>query len=252
QYIAPPPSTHSDVILPLKALDKVVGVLSLHIRHDGETSQLDVMLLTTLANQIGIAVNNAQLYEEAKTGALHDHLTRLPNRRFMQIQMEKCIDAAKRYGEYLTVIMLDIDHFKRYNDMQGHVQGDRLLIDLAGILLKELRSSDFVFRYGGEEFLIILPRTDPKSSSDVAERLRKVVEMETEVTVSLGVSTYQEGSDSENLIHNADTALYQAKREGRNRVAVNTWLQVENTMGMPLRLESASNSGEFHEPALDK
>jgi diguanylate cyclase (GGDEF)-like protein len=211
------------------------------------------MLLTTLANQIGIAVNNARLYEDAKTSALHDHLTGLPNRRFMQIQMEKIVDASKRYGEYLSVIMLDIDHFKRYNDTLGHVQGDRLLIDLAGILSKEIRSSDFVFRYGGEEFLIILPRTDSKLASEVAERLRKVVETETEVTVSLGVSTYQKGSsDSEKVIHNADTALYRAKREGRNRVAVNTCLQVGNTVGMPLSLESASNSGEFHEPALDK
>ena len=149
-------------ILPLKALDQVVGVISLWIQPEAKLSEMEIMLLTTLANQIGIAVNNARLYEEAKTGSLHDHLTRLPNRRFMQIQMEKCIDTAKRYGEYLSVIMLDIDHFKRYNDMLGHVQGDRLLVNLAGILSKEMRSSDFVFRYGGEEFLIILPRTDPK------------------------------------------------------------------------------------------
>ncbi|RQW87248.1 MAG: diguanylate cyclase [Geobacter sp.] len=212
---------HSDVHLPLKTLDKVIGVISLWIQPEAKLGEMEIMHLTTIANLIGIAVNNSRLFEEAKTGALHDHLTGLPNRRFMQIQLEKCIDAAKRYGEYLSVIMLDIDHFKRYNDRQGHVQGDRLLVDLAGILLKELRSSDFVFRYGGEEFLIVLPRTDLKSSSDVAERLRKVLETETTVTVSLGVSTYQDGSNIEKLIHNADTALYRAKGEGRNRVAVN-------------------------------
>ncbi len=248
----PDMSEHGNVILPLKSHDKVVGVLSLYIRPETKISELDFMLLTTLANQIGIAVNNARLYEEAKTSALHDHLTGLPNRRFMQIQMEKTVDTSKRYGEYLSVIMLDIDHFKRYNDTLGHVQGDRLLIDLAGILSKEIRSSDFVFRYGGEEFLIILPRTDSKLAYEVAERLRKTVETETEVTVSLGVSTYHEGSDSEKLIQIADTALYRAKGEGRNRVAVNTCLQAGNTVGMPLRLESTSNSGEFHEPAFDK
>jgi diguanylate cyclase (GGDEF)-like protein len=223
---------HGNIVLPLKTHDKVVGVLALYICPDTDVSEMGFMLLTTLANQIGIAVNNAQLYEEAKTGSLHDHLTGLPNRRFQQIQMEKCIETAKRFGEYLSVIMLDIDHFKRYNDLKGHLQGDRLLVDLAGILSKEIRSSDFVFRYGGEEFLIVLPRTDSQLASDVAERLRKLVETETEVTVSLGVSTYQEGSDSEILIHNADTALYRAKGEGRNRVAVNTLLHVGNTKGM--------------------
>jgi diguanylate cyclase (GGDEF)-like protein len=214
---------HGDVILPLKTSDKVVGVISLYIRPEAEISELDVMLLTTLANQIGIAVNNARLFEEAKTGSLHDHLTGLPNRRFLQIQMDKCIEAVKRYGEYLSVIMLDIDHFKRYNDRLGHVKGDGLLVHLAGILARETRSADFVFRYGGEEFLIILPRTGQKPACDVAERIRRVVETDTEVTISLGVAFYREGSNNcESLIQSADTALYQAKRDGRNLVVVST------------------------------
>lgn len=216
---------HSDVHLPLKTLDKVVGVISLWIQPKAELGEMEIMLLTTLSNQIGIAVNNARLFEEAKTGALHDHLTGLPNRRFLQIQLEKSIKAAKRYGEFLTLIMLDIDHFKSYNDQKGHLQGDRLLVDLAGILSRETRASDFVFRYGGEEFLIILTRTDSKLACEVAERLRQVVEAETEVTISLGVTAYREGfNDGESLIQNADTALYRAKGEGRNRVAVNTQL----------------------------
>jgi two-component system, cell cycle response regulator len=182
---------------------------------------MDIMLLTTLANQIGIAVNNAMLYEEAKTDSLHDHLTGLPNRRFLQFQMEKSIETVKRYGEYLSVIMLDIDHFKQYNDLHGHVEGDRLLVELADILERETRGSDFAFRYGGEEFLVILPRTGAQPACDVAERIRRVVETETEVTVSLGVSSYSKDSgDCENMIHRADAALYRAKREGRNRVAL--------------------------------
>jgi len=214
---------HSDVHLPLKTIDRVVGVISLWIQPEAELGEMELVLLTTLANQIGIAVNNARLYEEAKTGSLHDHLTGLPNRRFLQTQLEKSINTAKRHDEHFSVIMLDIDHFKRYNDTQGHVQGDRLLIDLAGILSKGIRSSDFVCRYGGEEFLITLPRTDSKLASDVAERLRRVVETETEVTVSLGVSTYRiDSRDDENLINSADAALYRAKQEGRNRVAVST------------------------------
>jgi diguanylate cyclase (GGDEF)-like protein len=213
---------HGNIVLPLKTHDKIVGVLSLYICPDTEISEMGFMLLSTLANQIGIAVNNAQLYEEAKTDSLHDHLTGLPNRRFLQIQMEKIVEATNRYGEYLSVIMLDIDHFKRYNDTQGHVQGDRLLVKLSGILSKEIRCSDFVFRYGGEEFLIILPRTNSQLASEVAERLRRLVETETDVTISLGISTYRKDSgNADNLINSADDALYRAKQEGRNRIAVN-------------------------------
>jgi len=209
---------HSDVHLPLKTLDKVVGVISLWIQPEAQLGEMEIMLLTTLSNQIGIAVNNARLFEEAKTGALHDHLTGLPNRRFLQIQLEKSIKAAKRYDEFLSLIMLDIDHFKNYNDRKGHPQGDRLLVTLADILSKETRASDFVFRYGGEEFLILLPRTDSKLACEVAERLRSVVEAETDVTISLGVSAFREGfNDGENLIQNADAALYLAKSAGRNR-----------------------------------
>ena len=176
-----------------------------------------------LRTRLELPLTTHDSFEEAKTGSLHDHLTGLPNRRFLQIQLEKNIKTAKRHDEHLSVIMLDIDHFKRYNDTQGHVQGDRLLVDLAGILSREIRSSDFVCRYGGEEFLITLPRTDSKLASEVAERLRRVVETETGVTVSLGVSTYRIDSiDGENLINSADAALYRAKQEGRNRVAVST------------------------------
>ncbi|MGA7828484.1 MAG: diguanylate cyclase [Geobacteraceae bacterium] len=212
---------HGNIVLPLKAHDKVVGVLSLYICPDNEISETEYMILATLANQIGVAINNAQLYEEAKTGSLHDHLTGLPNRRFLDFQLKKNIEEVKRYGEYLSLIMLDIDHFKHYNDTRGHVQGDRLLADLAGILSKHIRSADFVFRYGGEEFLVLLPRTDALLAAETAERLRKLVEEQTEVTISLGVATYRQNSSSgENPVDRADAALYRAKREGRNRVAV--------------------------------
>jgi diguanylate cyclase (GGDEF)-like protein len=115
--------------------------------------------------------------------------------------------------------MLDIDHFKHYNDTKGHIAGDKILIKLAKILLRETRTPDNVFRYGGEEFLIILPKTDLAKAHDVAERLRGVVEAEMEITISLGVATYQDNmTDSERLVSFADFALYRAKREGRNRV----------------------------------
>jgi diguanylate cyclase (GGDEF)-like protein len=213
-------SPHGHVILPLKSFNRIIGVISLDTQPDAPASEHLCKLLTTIGNQIAVAVNNARLYEEAKNFSLHDPLTRLPNRRSMEVQMEKCVNTAKRYGENLSVIMLDIDHFKHYNDTRGHVEGDRLLVRLAGILLDELRSSDYLFRYGGEEFLAILPRTELKPACNAAARLRMAVESKAEVTVSLGVASYGDGTGSgENLIISADTALYRAKEQGRNRVA---------------------------------
>ncbi len=210
---------HGNVAMPLKIVDRVIGVITLKTKAGIEISQHTVRLLSTLGNQIGIAVNNARLYEEARNFSLHDPLTGLANRRFLNIQLEKSVDAAKRYGEKLSVIMLDIDHFKKYNDERGHLEGDRMLVRIAEILLEQMRSSDYVFRYGGEEFLAILPQTDLTTACDVAERLRKSVETATGLTISLGVSTYREIVwDNDNLIKTADTALYQAKQKGRNRV----------------------------------
>jgi two-component system cell cycle response regulator len=213
---------HGNVALPLKIVDRVIGVITLKTRAGMAIDAHTLQLLSTLGNQIGIAVNNARLYEEARNFSLHDPLTGLANRRLLNIQLEKSIDAAKRYGEKLSVIMLDIDHFKKYNDEHGHVEGDRMLVRIGEILLEEMRSSDYVFRYGGEEFFAILTQTDLSTACEVAERLRKSVEKTAGVTISLGVSTYREIVwDDENLIKTADAALYQAKQKGRNRVVAN-------------------------------
>jgi diguanylate cyclase (GGDEF)-like protein len=137
--------------------------------------------------------------------------------------MEKNFEAVKRYGKELSVIMLDIDLFKKYNDTHGHIGGDRLLVKLADILTREARKADYVFRYGGEEFLIILPETGLTMAYETAERLRMAVESEAGITVSLGVSSYHEPLlDAEALIRESDNALYRAKQNGRNRVEVSS------------------------------
>jgi diguanylate cyclase (GGDEF)-like protein len=185
-------------------------------------------MLSSMGSQIGIAINNVLLYKEIKDISLHDPLTGLANRRFLEIQLEKNFEASRRYEEKLSVIMLDIDHFKRYNDTYGHVGGDRLLAKLAAILLKELRTADYVFRYGGEEFLALLPKTDLEKANETAERLRRAVEADAGVTISLGVATYQKNlPDKEALIGRADAALYRAKEGGRNRVEVAGYEQME-------------------------
>jgi diguanylate cyclase (GGDEF)-like protein len=210
---------HGHLVVPLKAAERVVGLLSLYTRTDVEVGARMLGFLATIGNQIGIAVENAKLYEETKTSSLQDPLTGLGNRRFMEMQLEKSFQAAKRYGEGLSVILCDIDHFKRYNDTFGHPEGDKLLVKLAEILLREMRGSDCVFRYGGEEFLLMLPEADPDGARAVAERLRRAVESEAGVTVSLGVASFHETmQEKEILIDLADAALYRAKQAGRNRV----------------------------------
>ncbi|MFH0976477.1 MAG: diguanylate cyclase [Spirochaetota bacterium] len=210
---------HGHIIIPLKLPGKVIGVISLQTHTGMQVSEQTLRLLSTLGNQIGIAVNNAHLYEEAKDHSLHDPLTGLANRRFMQIELEKKFKYVERYGWQLAIIMIDIDFFKKYNDERGHVEGDRLLVAVANLLLREIRTSDYVFRYGGEEFLIIFPRSDRALLLEAAERLRKSVETNTEVTISIGIAMWHKDmANIQSLIASADTALYKAKQEGRNRV----------------------------------
>lgn len=193
--------------------------LMLHIRRATEKQEAKRKISKQSTEQKKINSELRVLYTKANFSSLHDSLTGLANRRFLEIQLEKTYEYAKRYGQPLSVIMLDIDHFKQYNDTHGHVEGDGLLVKIAHIFLKVIRTADYVFRYGGEEFLILLPGIDITNVCKAAERLRRVVESEVGVTVSLGVSSYQESlQDKEALISEADNALYRAKRNGRNRV----------------------------------
>lgn len=208
------------LVVPLKVKGGVAAVLFLRIPPDSSDTYIDkIHLLTVIGNQIGIAVENARLYEETKYLALYDPLTGVANRRLMDITLEKLFSAVKRYGHPLSVIMADIDHFKHYNDTFGHHAGDKILADVASLIKGEIRDADIASRYGGEEFLIILPETNKKSAMILAERIRKKVEARTQVTISQGVAAFSENMTiKENLVNKADEALYHAKQYGRNRV----------------------------------
>lgn len=157
-------------------------------------------------------------YRNAEKNATLDALTGLYNRRYMEEIMTREFMNSRRHGRDLSVLMMDLDHFKRYNDTHGHQAGDSLLKGVAKIFRNTVREVDVVARYGGEEFLAILPETPPELAAMVAERIRVTVESGTGVTISIGIATYPgDATDISELINNADTALYAAKGAGRNR-----------------------------------
>ena len=209
---------HGHIIVPIKSGQKVIGVFFLYLPADTEIGEINSSLLESVASQIGMAIENARLYGEAKRMALHDPLTGLANRRLMFISLKQAVKLAERYGKPLCVAMFDIDFFKKYNDSMGHDAGDKLLVKVAGNISMSIRESDLVARYGGEEFLLILPESDLSHSRFAVDRIRKNIAETLEVTVSAGVAQYKKGSSIEDLIKAADEALYKAKENGRNRV----------------------------------
>lgn len=212
---------HGHIVIPLKVVDRVVGVLYLYLPPDFDIDERIINTLIAIGNQIGIAINNSMLYEQTRMLSLHDPLTKVANRNLMNVELEKNFARAKRLGSPFAVIMMDLDNFKNYNDTHGHAAGDKLLVETANVLLNGVRTIDLVVRYGGEEFLIILPDTELANACKAAERIRKTVEAKTDITVSLGVSSYQQGMQKrEDLIKKADNALYQAKQKGRNRTEI--------------------------------
>ena len=209
---------HGHIIVPLKAKERVVGVLYLYVPAGSEIDEDKIAILNSIGNQIGVAIENAQLYEETRKLSCHDPLTGLANRRLLDVVFEGEIASAKRTGASFSVLMIDIDYFKRYNDTHGHLAGDALLVKISAVLTREVRGVDLVVRYGGEEFLVLLSGTGPPTALEVAERVRDRVEKEVRVGISIGISAYSMGITQKELIAQADSALYLAKQRGRNRV----------------------------------
>jgi len=214
---------------PLKAKGKILGILAINTASPTmDESKTIEEVLDILTSQICIVIDNARLYREVKQLSLTDPLTRLSNRHHFHEELEREFSRSRRHDLNLSLIMIDIDHFKRLNDAYGHLQGDAILKELAKLLKDTFRDSDILGRFGGEEFSIILPMTNGTEAMISAERLRKKVEEHSfpcqfkplKLTVSLGVSHYpREGVENpDELIKRADEALYRAKKEGRNRV----------------------------------
>lgn len=212
-------TSHGSIIVPLKVKDNVIGVLYVYTPVDYDMDKRNINLLASIGNHIGLALDNSRLYEETKKSSLNDPLTGIANRRMMQIIFNKNLKKAKMSKLPFSVIMIDIDHFKQYNDTKGHTAGDKVLVDVSRLLINTIRGADLAARYGGEEFIVMLNETDLKGAQIVAENIRRSVEKKTDVTVSLGVSCYTDDiQNEEELISKADSALYEAKKNGRNRV----------------------------------
>jgi len=216
-----PDTEYIHIMLPLKTADKVIGVICLFVTQDFAVNERLLNLFSSIAKLIGLAMENAGLYEETKALALRDPLTGLANRRYMNIILDGVLAKARRYGTLFSGIMLDIDYFKIYNDTYGHSSGDELLQTVAGLLAGAVREFDLVVRYGGEEFFILLDGANVEEASNKAEIIRTIIEDKTDVTVSLGVYSNSKGTlDRQEIIDKADKALYLAKQRGRNRVEI--------------------------------
>jgi diguanylate cyclase (GGDEF)-like protein len=217
----------ADAVVPLIYQGSFVGLLL--VRSDDVSrvwAENELLLLHTVADQLAVAVNQAHLFAQMQQQALTDGLTGCYNRRSFDLQLERDLHLATRMRQPLSLIMLDLDNFKNINDQAGHEAGDAALCMLADNVRAELRAVDTAARFGGDEFVIILPQANSEGALLVAERLRKRIQ-QTEVpgfgqmTASFGVATFPtHASSRETLVVAADQALYKSKDGGRNCVSL--------------------------------
>jgi len=214
-----------ELLCPIKSKDNLIGILALGKKQSGGSySSDDLDLLATVATEAGVVVENAQLYALAKERAHTDELTGLFNHRYFHERLDEEISRCSRFGEIFSLLFLDIDLFKPYNDIYGHLAGDDMLKQIGQYIKSSIRIIDMAFRYGGDEFTIILPQASIEDAQKVAERIRKRIEVEMDsegapLTCSLGIASWPtDGVMREEIIQAADAPLYYAKQMGRNRV----------------------------------
>lgn len=222
------PDLRVGIAAPLFSRNRVLGVISVYRRERASRfSEKDLDTVVFLAEQAGVAIENALLHEEAQRLSLTDGLTGVWNRRYFQMQFKSAAATAARFGRRFSLLMMDLDHFKRINDTHGHQAGDEILIEFSRRVSAVLREVDTLARYGGEEFVCLLSETDVDGALIVAEKVLHEVRstpfaaggLEITATVSIGVACFpQHGTDFTALVAAADRALYRAKDQGRDRV----------------------------------
>ena len=201
---------------------------SLRLDRRERFTEEELMLVEQFIGILVQPLRNAWRYQDAMESAMTDGLTGLGNRRALDAALSRNIEQARRYGKPLSVLLCDLDHFKAINDTLGHAAGDEILMLTSERLRQHIRASDLGFRYGGEEFAVLLPHTDSDSALKAATRLKQALggspmvyeDRHITVTASVGVATLSEGDTAESLIGSADRALYEAKAQGRDRVVL--------------------------------
>lgn len=224
---APPDGrVRSALSLPLLYAGKTLGVLSLASFKEHSFPPQDVLTLETLADQVAVALHNARAYQAAQQEAITDHLTHLKTHRFFMEALEAEWRRAPRARRHFSLIMMDLDGFKPVNDRHGHVEGDRVLVEVGRVLEGRSRQSNVVARYGGDQFAILMPEATLEQAEILAERLRSSFAANTflsnhKVTASLGIATFPiHGATPEELLRVADAGMYLAKHEKGDRVRV--------------------------------
>lgn len=235
---APGGMTNQDAVLPLKGRDRNIGVMEvffhpkeIEVLQDNERALKGYRdLLETLSNVVGLLVDNLHLYEKVRRQSIVDHLTGVYNRRYFDAKLADEINRAIRYGRDLSLVLIDIDHFKEINDRISYKQGDQVLVEAARLFRSHTREVDFVCRYGGDEFAVLMPETSYENALVKAETLREVVRntpfsstldpaKPLRLTLSIGVTGHHAGvRTSDELLRAVDEAVHTAKRSGRDAV----------------------------------
>ncbi|CAN5428219.1 hypothetical protein BH10CYA1_BH10CYA1_59590 [soil metagenome] len=219
----------SGLIVPLVLRDKVLGVMFLQdCVQPRDWTIDDVSMIGSLADNLSVAIENADLHQERERQAVTDGLTGVANRRSFNETFTREFERARRYGETLSLVMIDLDFLKKINDTYGHQVGDEAIKTIGRLLRESSRSIDSAARYGGEEFCLLLPNTEIDMAEQLADRLRRLINEEPiegpgNISASLGVACYPMHADNEEtLFQRADEALYAAKQAGRNQVKISS------------------------------
>jgi diguanylate cyclase (GGDEF)-like protein len=219
------------MIVPMKSKNKVLGTIHLqrNLRDKAPYTEEDLKILQTVGDYAAIAIENAKNFRKVEELTIRDDLTMLSNARHLHNILDVEVNRAQRYHKPFSMIFMDIDHFKQVNDTYGHIHGSELLKEVAEIIHRCIRVVDFGARYGGDEFVIVLPETSKPEAMAIAERIREAVEknkflerggLSIHFTASLGVATFPQDAESkDDLIKMADHAMYESKRASRNRVS---------------------------------
>ncbi len=210
--------------LPIKLHNKTIGVLNVNDKGpQGEDifTQKDSKILAMIIQQAAIAIENANYCRELEYLSTKDSLTGIYNHRYFMQTLKQEVDRSFRYNRPACLLMFDIDDFKSYNDVHGHLEGDKVLKKIAMMVSRSLREVDIFCRYAGDEFVIILPETSILQAKVIAEKIRKAVsnlKLKRVITISMGISAHHKNLDGRDFILKSDQALYQAKKEGKNGI----------------------------------